>query len=118
MSNSTIKQAWACGSCEEVHDSEYAAEECCRPEPYRVWICPACTKAHDSEQDASACCPVVNITCPNCLRDYSGEAMQVAAIEVAGHCSTCRPAYSYAEQRAIEDLVLTRTGTPCQSIHA
>jgi len=110
MTTQTITKAWACGSCDEVHASSFAAEDCCKPEPYEVWICPCCGDSHHTEKAAGACCPGADSSCPNCLRDHSGNALQVAAIEVAGHCTTCNPLYTVDQQLIIEDRAQQKGG--------
>jgi hypothetical protein len=52
-----VTQKWECGYCNEIHNREYDAEECCRPEVFEVYICPVCDDSHYSEDDAIECCP-------------------------------------------------------------
>lgn len=49
---------WECCECNKRHSSEYAAEECCRPEIYQVWGCPVCGEFFDTKAEACECCPV------------------------------------------------------------
>lgn len=43
---------WECPICEELHDEESEALECCQD----VWECPDCGTNHASEEDADECC--------------------------------------------------------------
>jgi len=47
---------WACGVCDDVHDDERDAEDCCHPSPFEVWECPECEDTHDTEKEAELCC--------------------------------------------------------------
>lgn len=51
-----IQKKWQCSKCDEVHDDELDAEECCRPEAYEVFACPLCDDIHDTEALALQCC--------------------------------------------------------------
>lgn len=110
MSEREIQSKWQCGECDELHDTEYEAEECCRLDVFEIWICPACGKDHDEKQAAIDCCPISAITCPSCLRDHSGNTLEQSAITVSGHCTTCNPLYTIEQQLAIEDLHWQVTG--------
>lgn len=110
MSTREIKRMWECSACNELHDTEHDAEECCQPEVFEVWVCPACEKVHDGKQAAADCCPVAEIVCPACLRDHSGDAMQQSAIVITGHCTTCNPLYTIDQQLAIEQMHWQATG--------
>lgn len=48
------KEKWKCPACEDLHDEEYQAQRCCRPE--QVWICGYCEEQHDDQSDAEDCC--------------------------------------------------------------
>lgn len=93
MTTEAIKKAWACGSCDAVHTNSFAAEDCCKPEPYEVWVCPACGESHHTEKAAGACCPDGTSSCPNCLRDYS-----------------TNPVYTIDQQLVIEDRAQQKGG--------
>lgn len=110
MTTEAIKKAWACGNCGEVHSDIFAADDCCKPDSYEVWVCPACGDSHDTEEAAGACCPDGTSSCPNCLRDYSTNPLQLAAIDIAGHCSTCNPLYTIDQQLVIEDRAQQKGG--------
>lgn len=105
------KRAYECGSCNEVHEYESSAEECCRPEVNEVWVCDICGEAHDDHEAAVNCCVgkvkargTDTVRCPSCYRDH--ELVQHAAeVEVAGHCSECNPHFSIEHSFAIGDLV-------------
>lgn len=47
---------WICGKCDEQHDYEDDARECCAPEVYEIYVCPVCDKEHDYWGDAFRCC--------------------------------------------------------------
>lgn len=105
------KKAYECGCCNEVHDYESSAEDCCRPEVNEVWTCDLCSEAHSEKEDAVNCCVgkvktrgADTVRCPSCYRDQ--ELVQHAVeIEVAGHCSECNPHFSIEQSFAIGDLV-------------
>ena len=54
QSRAEPEQMWQCGRCDELHDDEYAAHECCS-QVCEVWICPTCGKDHDTRNDALIC---------------------------------------------------------------
>lgn len=47
---------WQCCECDEVHDYEEDALECCRPGIREIYECPVCADIHDCSGDALACC--------------------------------------------------------------
>lgn len=47
---------YRCGTCDEIHDDEDGALECCPPEAYECYCCPVCGEAHDLAEDARDCC--------------------------------------------------------------
>lgn len=53
-------QCWRCPECNEVHDWESDAEECCaEPEgnpPHAAMSCPVCSQKAESHRDATDCC--------------------------------------------------------------
>ena len=51
-----IETKWQCGRCNELHDDEDEAIECCRPSIHEVFICPACKDSHSSMEEAISCC--------------------------------------------------------------
>jgi hypothetical protein len=112
------KQMYECSACEKLHEFHHCAEECCAPEVARVWVCGDCEDVHDSKSEAEECCAQSKLngsvccTCPSCLRDFDCQPMQAAAIEIAGHCTTCNPFYTLEQQFAIEDLHQVATGQP------
>lgn len=57
MSALTIKPKWECDRCGDIHDHEYDAEDCCRPEVHQVFLCPTCEDVHEAHDDAVNCCP-------------------------------------------------------------
>jgi len=107
-----VIRKWECGSCNELHDHEHQAEECCAPEVTAVWVCPVCDEGHDKKEEAEACCPDIEttITCPRCFRDHSIGTLNYEAVKVARHCNTCMPIFTVDQQLAIQDLHYQRTG--------
>ena len=100
---------WQCSGCNELHEDEDDAENCCRPEVYEVWRCDSCGKRHDEELEAENCCAEHDLTrCPRCARDYSAGEINAAAVRIAGHCNTCNPFFSVDQQIHIENLHLER----------
>lgn len=106
------KKMYMCCMCEELHERESDAEECCQPEVEEVYVCEVCGEQHDIEQDADDCCPAgeKHEYCPSCYRDLDVLSLDRAAVAIAGHCQICNPKFSYDEQFAIEDLHYERTG--------
>jgi len=98
----SIKKLYECSMCHEVHDYEYAAEECCQPEVYEVWQCGVCTKVHGEKPEAEKCCSAGLVNCPACARDYSPSEIAATAIRVAGHCQTCNPFFTSDQLHEIE----------------
>lgn len=105
------KKAYECGSCNEVHQYESSAEDCCRPEVNEVWTCDVCEEAHDEKEDAEKCCAskvkargTETVRCPTCYRDQE-LVLHAVEIEVAGHCSECNPHYSIEDTFKIGDMV-------------
>ena len=105
------KRAYECDACNEVHEHESSAEDCCRPQVNAVWLCDVCEGSHDDMEDAEKCCVgkvkargFDTVRCPACFRDQ--ELIQHAVeIEVAGHCSECNPHYTIEDTFKIADLV-------------
>lgn len=54
--NKKVTKYWCCGRCDEKHEHEDDAIECCQPEVYEIFICPICDEEHDFEKDALSCC--------------------------------------------------------------
>ena len=50
------KLMWQCSECDELHDWEDDAMECCAPSVYQRWVCAGCEDAHCSEAEAEDCC--------------------------------------------------------------
>lgn len=42
---------WICGNCEEEHETQTDAEDCCAD-----LICMECDKVHDTQEKAEVCC--------------------------------------------------------------
>lgn len=108
------KRAYECLRCNEVHENEDRAEECCRPEVGEVWLCDVCDGAHDDEPDAEKCCAgrvkavgPETVRCPSCGR-HQALILHAVEIEVAGHCSECNPHYSIDDAFRIGDLLEER----------
>jgi hypothetical protein len=107
-----VVRKWECGACNEHHDHEYQAEECCAPDVTELWVCPVCDEGHDKKADAEACCLETDacITCPQCLRDHDLGSLSYEAVKIAGHCTTCQPSFTIDQQQAIQDLHYRQTG--------
>ena len=107
-----VARKWECGGCNTLHDYEYMAEDCCRPDVTECWECPACERAHNEKEAAESCCPHVHlsITCPSCMRDYDKDEIGFPAVEIAGHCQACNPFFSVNQQLQIEDAYQQETG--------
>lgn len=63
------KPVYICERCDTVHEYEYRAEECCRPEVYQEWQCAVCGEIYTTKELADACCrpadaPEVTARCP------------------------------------------------------
>ena len=52
-----VTKRWMCGSCNETHEQEWDAEDCCKPDVYEVYLCPVCNDDWGSEESALKCCP-------------------------------------------------------------
>lgn len=105
MTKPKAKVLWKCSSCDEIHDDEDDARECCAPDVWEMYGCPECGKVCDEEEQALGCCSPDELTsCPNCSRDYGRGQINHFAVLVAGHCNTCNPLYSVEQQLAIEDM--------------
>jgi hypothetical protein len=51
--------SWACPECDELHDDEHGAEECCSPPPSKPGAeiaCPVCGQPWASFRGATDCC--------------------------------------------------------------
>ncbi len=103
-------QKFRCCGCDDLHDDESDARDCC--EPTEAWVCEGCDVVYGCEDLADKCCEGADITdkCPACARDYNIVDLNHSAITVAGHCQTCNPHYTIDQQFAIEDMHLVRTG--------
>lgn len=104
MASSRIKARWRCGECNDVHDDEDGARECCMPTIHEIYTCPVCNKDHDDEDIANECCGFDVTRCPCCARDYGTGHINHFAVSVAGHCNTCNPFFTVEQQMAIEDM--------------
>lgn len=51
-----IKMKFRCNSCDELHDIEDDALDCCSPGYEERYICPLCNADHMMAEDALACC--------------------------------------------------------------
>lgn len=100
---STPKRLWRCGACDFAYTDELDAIECCAPRPASSWECPECKELHPKIELAKTCCSL-RITCPNCMRIYDEESPEDANIEIAGHCSVCKPMFTADQKLQISDL--------------
>ena len=55
---------YACAVCDEEHDDEDDAIECCPRRPREIIKCAVCRESHDTEEDAVACHPAVSHSQP------------------------------------------------------
>jgi len=98
---------YECGSCNEQHDYEDEARDCCMPSVSEVYFCPVCDWEHSTMEAAEGCVashadlPDLPDSCPSCLRPAES-AMHRVEVAVAGHCSTCNPIYTPEENIAIK----------------
>lgn len=76
-----VQEVFVCGSCNEAHDDEDSARECC---PVRVLFrfrCNTCRAEHREEGEAKGCCSSIStlepMQCPVCLRD--ADSFEIAA---------------------------------------
>ena len=107
----SIKTLYECGNCNEVHDDEDGAQECCMPTVSEVYQCPACEEIHNSHDEASKCCNAGElIRCPCCSRDYGHTQINSRAVSVAGHCNICDPLFTIEQRFLIEDLHFQQAG--------
>lgn len=51
------KKVYICERCDTVHEHEYRAEECCKPDVLEEWQCSTCEECYDDKEIADACCP-------------------------------------------------------------
>jgi len=51
------KLMYRCGLCDEVHEHEDQAQECCAPRVSEVWVCETCESTNWCLAEADACCP-------------------------------------------------------------
>ncbi len=99
---------YECSRCNELHEYESSAEDCCRPEVWTAYLCPVCDSAHETRKEAENCLAGhaeligdMPEHCPACLRDADTAQLRVE-IAIAGHCSTCNPIYTPEENIAIK----------------
>jgi len=114
----TYTEVWKCCECEEIHDDEDGAEDCCKPRIEELYRCDLCDEVHEGEDEAAECCGDSAedgslINCPACRRDYRSNEIAAQAVEVSGHCQTCNPLFTIHQQHQIEDLHFDRTGVQC-----
>ena len=109
-----IKVMWECSCCNDLHDDEDDALDCCRPSANEVFLCPVCDEAHDSMKEAQECLvrhsPIIGSaaeSCPCCWRPAE-TAQSMIEIAVAGHCGTCNPIFTVEQNLAILDAVHPR----------
>tara|TARA_B110001454_G_scaffold54930_2_gene53701 strand:- start:3622 stop:4008 length:387 start_codon:yes stop_codon:yes gene_type:complete len=107
-----IKELWKCGRCDEIHEWEDEARDCCAPDITELYGCVECDEVHDDEIEAINCCSIgsENVQCPECLRDHGKLTINATSVNVVGHCSFCNPLYSPDQVFKIEDTHLLNTG--------
>jgi len=47
---------YRCDACEEIHDDEYCANDCCRPTVSEVYLCPVCAECYLYIANANSYC--------------------------------------------------------------
>jgi hypothetical protein len=50
------KLMYRCDLCDEVHEHEFQAEDCCPPSVSEVWVCETCESTNWDLAEADACC--------------------------------------------------------------
>jgi hypothetical protein len=80
-SNDEYLVLYVCPSCEEEHEDDDDARECCPRDIYEIYRCTVCRKKHSDDEDAIACCPAdvhaQPMQCPVCLD--AAESFEIAA---------------------------------------
>lgn len=99
---------YVCYRCDEEHEDETDAEDCCKPEVYAVYRCSVCRKRHTEEDDAESCCPAIAngqpMQCPVCLQ--GADSFEIAA----DCCLHVHPTLTaFGRQRVAEAVA---SGTP------
>lgn len=103
-------ELWRCEGCDEIHEWEDEARECCAPEITELYGCIECDKVHDDKAEAIDCCNALTaVQCPSCLRDHGSQTINATAVRVTGHCSVCNPLYSTEQVFQVEDVHMTTT---------
>lgn len=97
------KKVYVCSRCDESHNYEFEAEECCQPAIWEMWACSECDETYDTEAEADRCHEASAASCPVCARGYGASDIAFQAIKLAGHCSTCSPMYTIEEKILIEE---------------
>jgi len=103
-----IQELWQCTQCDEIHNWEQEALDCCQPEITTLFKCTDCNTVHDFPSAAKKCC-TEDILCPKCLRDHGEYSINASAVRITGHCSYCDPFYSSDQVVAVEEFHLTKT---------
>jgi hypothetical protein len=71
---------YVCPSCDDEHEDEDDARECCPRHIYEIYRCTVCRKKHQDEDEAIACHPghvhAQPMQCPVCLE--SADSFQIA----------------------------------------
>ena len=107
---SKISTVYICSSCDNEHENDWEAEECCQPEVWTMYKCCTCENTHESKTEAEECCDDFEVRCPNCARDYAESNINTSAITIAGHCTVCNPLFSVEKEIKIKDLHYAKTG--------
>ena len=107
---SKISKVYICSNCDNEHENDWEAEECCQPEIWTMYKCCACEDVHESSAEAEECCDDAEVRCPNCARDYAGSDINASAISVSGHCTVCNPLFPADKELEIKDLHYKNTG--------
>ena len=104
MHSKNYRWVYLCPCCSEPHRHEVDAITCCADSPKEMYQCLECDELHLSQVDAGVCCAEEDkVTCTKCFRRYGQKTLPGVAVRVVGTCTTCTPAYSYDDQRSIED---------------
>lgn len=72
---------YVCPSCDDEHEDEDDASECCPKHIEEIYRCSTCRKKHSDEDDATKCCPGnargQPMQCPICLK--GADSFEIAA---------------------------------------
>ncbi|MBW2981943.1 hypothetical protein KY343_03630 [Candidatus Woesearchaeota archaeon] len=68
---------YRCVHCDQLHEDEEDAKECCPPEEVILWECGNCGEKYEDESEAKECCDngeeVDGFKCPKCGEFFEDE---------------------------------------------